>query len=55
MRLNEVSSFLLSAVVCAVTALFSSGLAHAESTISCPSGTYDMLDWMTLDSDLAHP
>jgi len=45
-------SFLLSAVVCALTALFSSGLAHAESTISCPSGTYDMLDWMTLDSDL---
>ena len=26
--------------------------AHAESTISCPSGTYDMLDWMTMDSDL---
>ncbi|MCU1271107.1 MAG: hypothetical protein JWN74_2401 [Acidobacteriaceae bacterium] len=24
----------------------------AESTISCPSGMYDMLDWMTLDSDL---
>ncbi len=24
----------------------------AESTIACPSGTYDMLDWMTLDSDL---
>src|SRR5947209_1368868 len=45
-------SFLLSAVVCALAALFSSGLAHAESTISCPSGTYDMLDWMTLDSDL---
>lgn len=26
--------------------------AHAESTISCPAGTYDMLDWMTLDSSL---
>jgi hypothetical protein len=26
--------------------------AQAESTISCPSGTYDMLDWMTLDSNL---
>jgi len=26
--------------------------AHAESTISCPSGTYDMLDWMTLDSGI---
>jgi len=24
----------------------------AESSISCPSGQYDMLDWMTLDSDL---
>src|SRR5438552_8456080 len=29
-----------------------SNLAHAESTISCPSGTHDMLDWMTMDSDL---
>jgi hypothetical protein len=27
-------------------------LAQAESTISCPAGQYDMLDWMTLDSDL---
>jgi hypothetical protein len=26
--------------------------AAAESTINCPAGTYDMLDWMTLDSDL---
>jgi len=26
--------------------------ASAESTISCPSGMYDMLDWMTLDSSL---
>jgi hypothetical protein len=26
--------------------------ASAESTISCPSGTNDMLDWMTLDSSL---
>jgi len=24
----------------------------AQSTITCPSGTYDMLDWMTLDSSL---
>src|SRR6266571_2436450 len=29
-----------------------SNLARAESTISCPSGTHDMLDWMTMDSDL---
>ena len=27
-------------------------LARAETTIPCPAGTYDMLDWMTLDSDL---
>jgi hypothetical protein len=26
--------------------------AQAESTMNCPAGTYDMLDWMTLDSDL---
>lgn len=26
--------------------------AYSEATISCPAGTYDMLDWMTLDSDL---
>ena len=26
--------------------------AFAEPTITCPAGTYDMLDWMTLDSDL---
>jgi hypothetical protein len=24
-----------------------------ESTIACPPGTHDMLDWMTLDSDLS--
>lgn len=27
-------------------------VAHAEQTMSCSNGTYDMLDWMTLDSDL---
>ncbi len=32
--------------------LQSLGIAHAQSTMSCPSGTYDMLDWMTLDSNL---
>ena len=26
--------------------------ARAEATVNCPSGTYDMLDWMTLDSNL---
>ena len=29
-----------------------SAKARAEMTMSCPSGTYDMLDWMTLDSSL---
>src|SRR5437899_11072225 len=29
-----------------------SGEQVTESTISCPSGTHDMLDWMTMDSDL---
>src|SRR3989442_9866832 len=24
----------------------------AQSTMACPSGTYDMLDWMTLDTSL---
>jgi hypothetical protein len=32
--------------------LSKSNLAYAESTISCPSDSYDMLDWMTMDSDL---
>lgn len=26
--------------------------AHAQTTISCPTGTYDMLDWMTMDSSI---
>ena len=26
--------------------------AVAESTITCPAGTYDILDWMTMDADL---
>jgi hypothetical protein len=46
---------LVLAVACLVITLafsFSTKAAQAESTISCPSGTYDMLDWMTLDSNL---
>ncbi len=42
-------------VVCLALTLFlpfSTKTAQAESTMSCPSGTYDMLDWMTLDSSL---
>ncbi len=26
--------------------------AYAEATVSCPAGTYDMLDWMTMDSGM---
>jgi hypothetical protein len=40
----------LAALILAVLALPTP--AAAESTINCPAGTYDMLDWMTLDSDL---
>lgn len=42
---------LASAAWCLLT-LGNATPASAESTISCPSGTYDMLDWMTLDSNL---
>jgi hypothetical protein len=42
---------LVSAAWC-IFALGNATQASAESTISCPSGTYDMLDWMTLDSSL---
>lgn len=42
------------AVVCLLTVGFfaSADKARAESTMNCPSGTYDMLDWMTMDSSL---
>jgi hypothetical protein len=43
---------LLATAACLVAAFASPIRARAESTISCPSGMYDMLDWMTLDSDL---
>ena len=46
---------LVLAVLCLAVALLfsiSSKPAQAQSTIGCPSGTYDMLDWMTLDSNL---
>ena len=35
-----------------VAIFFSAKPAVAETTITCPTGTYDMLDWMTLDSNL---
>lgn len=31
---------------------FAAPSARAEATIACPAGTYDMLDWMTMDSSL---
>jgi len=43
---------MLVTTACLLAALASPHRALAESTIACPSGTYDMLDWMTLDSDL---
>jgi hypothetical protein len=43
--------FLLAAILIMVT-LASPVRSMAESTIACPPGTYDMLDWMTLDSGL---
>lgn len=39
-------------LVLIAAAIGSPQVAKAESTISCPAGTYDMLDWMTMDSDL---
>jgi hypothetical protein len=48
----KLRSVLLTATLCSLISIISSGLAHAESTMTCPTGTYDMLDWMTLDSDL---
>jgi len=43
---------MLAAAACLVAAFASPPRALAESTINCPAGTYDMLDWMTMDSDL---
>ena len=44
------------AVLCLAAVFFlgSAGTksARAETTMNCGSGTYDMLDWMTLDSNL---
>jgi hypothetical protein len=43
---------LFAAAVLALAVVASPAPASAESTMNCPLGTYDMLDWMTLDSDL---
>src|SRR5579863_2747710 len=41
-------------VVCSMISWGGLGVqsAHAEETIACPSGTHDMLDWMTMDSNM---
>jgi len=51
LKLARIALSVLGATLIIAT-LASPQIANAESTISCPSGTYDMLDWMTMDSDL---
>jgi hypothetical protein len=55
-RATKKTSFRLALVLASAAwcffALGNATPANAESTISCPTGTYDMLDWMTLDSSL---
>ena len=46
------AAFVLVSAAWCIFALGNATPANAESTISCPAGTYDMLDWMTLDSSL---
>src|SRR5690349_19442351 len=46
----------LSALLCAaalVSISITAKTSQAETTMACPQGTYDMLDWMTLDSNLS--
>ena len=40
------------AVAACLLALLQPAQTRAEQTISCPPGQYDMLDWLTMDSDL---
>jgi hypothetical protein len=48
----HVIAVLLTTAACFITVLARPTRASGETTISCPSGMYDMLDWMTMDSDL---
>jgi len=48
----KIRAVIFAAVLLCVLAALPANQAQAETTISCPSGQYDMLDWMTLDSDL---
>lgn len=45
-----IARWIAAGCLCAI--LFSPTRMRAESAMSCPAGQYDMLDWMTLDSDL---
>jgi hypothetical protein len=52
-HLRTVPTVVVSGMVFLCLGSFSrSNLAQAESTITCPVGMYDMLDWMTMDSSL---
>src|SRR5215472_15189788 len=51
-KTKHVIAFLVAMTACFVTMLARPTQAVGETTISCPPGMYDMLDWMTLDSDL---
>ncbi|PYX10896.1 MAG: hypothetical protein DMG88_00845 [Acidobacteria bacterium] len=51
-RIRTAQPLILSAAFLLCFVFLRSDAAQAESTITCPSGTYDMLDWMTMDSDL---
>lgn len=53
MKASFRAAIVLASAACCILALGNATPANAESTISCPTGTYDMLDWMTLDSSLA--
>ena len=45
-------TILLATAACVLAVLAKPTPSSAETTISCPPGMYDMLDWMTMDSDL---
>ncbi|HZP17838.1 MAG TPA: hypothetical protein VFB00_07730 [Terriglobales bacterium] len=49
MKKGSIVSSAMLGIICLV---LGSTPALAETTTTCPSGAYDMLDWMTLDSSL---
>src|SRR5690242_609693 len=51
MKINSVATAAMAAFLFFLLGT-ASRIAQAETTINCPSGTYDMLDWMTADPDL---